>query len=408
MSQEKTPAIRFRAFQENWDMVPLGDVCTFGKGKGFSKKDLKPSGTPLILYGRLYTNYKTRIEVVDTFADWSRDARISKGNEVIVPASGETADEIAIASSVGSEGVMIGSDLNIVTPDATIDPDFLALGLTYARPRAELARVAQGKTVVHIRNSDIAEILFPTPSRSEQNWIFNYFRELDDLLDASAKKVEKLKRLKATMLTKMFPRAGADQPDIRFAGFSGAWEIRRLVDEVTIFGGLTYSPSDISNRGTFVLRSSNVQGGHVVTDDCVYVRSGAVNVQNVRVNDIVMVVRNGSRALIGKHAMIRRGMPNTVIGAFMTGLRAKQPTFVNALVSTNVFTDEVVKSMGATINQITLGMLKEMTFLFPPDTSEQQAIGSFFQELDDLIDREQQMLEKLHHLKSAFLQLMFV
>ncbi|WP_167142684.1 restriction endonuclease subunit S [Canibacter zhoujuaniae] len=260
-----------------------------------------------------------------------------------------------------------------------------------------------------INANDLAEIEISVPKDpTEQEAIGSLFHKLDNLLDASAKKIEKLKQLKATMLTKMFPQAGTDEPDIRFEGFSGAWESRRIIDEVTIFGGLTYSPSDISNRGTLVLRSSNVHNGHIVTNDCVHVRSGAVNVQNVRVNDIVMVVRNGSRALIGKHAMIKHPMPNTVIGAFMACLRAEQPTFINALFSTKVFVDEVAKSMGATINQITLGMFEEMAFLFPSDIGEQQAIGTFFHELDELIDGELQMLEKLHNLKSAFLRSMFV
>lgn len=142
-------------------------------------------------------------------------------------------------------------------------------------------------------------------------------------------------------------------PVIRFAGFTDAWEQRKLTEFVDFFPGLTYTPGDVQENGTLVLRFSNVSNGEIVDADNVYVRPEVVNAENVKVGDIIVVVRNGSRSLIGKHAQIKSFMPNTVIGAFMTGIRSECPAFTNALLNTSHFEKKVSMNMGTTINQIT-------------------------------------------------------
>ena len=159
---------------------------------------------PLILYGRLYTQYQLRIDSVDTFAEERDDSLLSKGNEVIVPASGETAEDIAVASSVRSSGIMLGGDLNVVTPNARIDADFLALGITHGKAHCELAKRAQGKSVVHIHNEDIADVDFAFPSVNEQRAIASTILRLDSLITLHQRKLELLKNLKAACLDKMF------------------------------------------------------------------------------------------------------------------------------------------------------------------------------------------------------------
>ena len=162
------------------------------------------------------------------------------------------------------------------------------------------------------------------------------------------------------------------------------WEQRKLTDIVEFFSGLTYTPSNVQETGTLVLRSSNVSNGEIVDADNVYVDSGVVNSENVKDGDIIVVVRNGSRSLIGKHAQIKRLMPHTVIGAFMTGVRSKCPSFTNALLNTPHFDEEVAMNMGATINQITGYMFSKMEFAVP-SIDEQEKIGLYFEQLDDLI-----------------------
>ena len=168
------------------------------------------------------------------------------------------------------------------------------------------------------------------------------------------------------------------------------WEQRKLPEFVSFFNGLTYTPDDVEETGTLVLRSSNVKNGEIVDADNVYVNDKAVTSENVHEGDIIVVVRNGSRALIGKHAQIKASMPNTVIGAFMSGMRSEHSSFVNALLDTSAFENEIAKNMGATINQITGYMFSKMEFMIPSG-DEQQKIGEHFQSLDNLIT--------LHHHK---------
>jgi len=136
------------------------------------------------------------------------------------------------------------------------------------------------------------------------------------------------------------------------------------------------------------LRSSNVQNGEISKNDCVFISNKVVNSDNVQIGDIIVVVRNGSRNLIGKHAQIKENMPNTVIGAFMTGIRSKDSNFINALLSTQLFENEINKNMGATINQITGYMFANMEF-FIPQNEEQKKLGNLFLNIDNLITLHQ-------------------
>ena len=179
-----------------------------------------------------------------------------------------------------------------------------------------------------------------------------------------------------------------------FASFSKrhatnlSWEQRKFPEFVEFYNGLTYTPGDVQESGTLVLRSSNVKNGEIADADNVYVNPEIATSENVRKGDIIVVVRNGSRALIGKHAEIKESMPNTVIGAFMTGIRSEHPSFVNALLGTAQFEKEIEKNMGATINQITGYMFSKMEFMIPGD-EEQEAIGKYFKEFDNLITLHQ-------------------
>ena len=236
--------------------------------------------------------------------------------------------------------------------------------------------------------TELKAIKILIPNSAEQEKIGAYFRTLDHLITLHQRKCETLQKLKKSMLQKMFPKNGSCFPEIRFAGFTDAWEQRKLDELVKFYSGLTYKPEDVTENGTLVLRSSNVKNSEIVLTDNVYVDESVVNSDNVKKDDIIVVVRNGSKALIGKHAKIRHSMPNTVIGAFMTGLRSDSPDFINALLSTEMFDKEIKMNMGATINQITGYMFANMEFM-TPSFQERQAVGSFFSRLDDLITLHQ-------------------
>ena len=198
------PEIRFKGFSDAWEQRKAMDIADYSKGNGYSKSDLTEIGTPIILYGRLYTKYQFAIDEVDTFAPPKDGSVYSQGNEVIIPASGETAEDIARASAVEKSGILLGGDLNILRPFNFINPLFLALTISNGEPQKELAKKAQGKSVVHIHNSDIQEVSVTFPTRAEQDRIVAVFRNLDHLITLHQRELEKLKNLKKACLEKMF------------------------------------------------------------------------------------------------------------------------------------------------------------------------------------------------------------
>ena len=227
---EKKPALRFKGFTDPWEQRKLGEIAVFSKGVGYSKNDLCEEGTPIILYGRLYTKYETCIFDVNTFVKEKAGGVYSKGGEVIVPASGETAEDISIASVVVKPGILLGGDLNIVSPTAEYDSAFLALTISSGATHKYLSSLAQGKSVVHLHNADIQSVSAKFPTKREQEKIHLLFGKIDTLITLHQRKYEKLVNIKKSMLDKMFPKNGASVPEIRFKGFTDPWEQRKLGD----------------------------------------------------------------------------------------------------------------------------------------------------------------------------------
>ena len=198
------PEIRFKGFTDPWEQRKLGEIAVFSKGVGYSKNDLCEEGTPIILYGRLYTKYETCIFDVDTFVKEKAGGVYSKGGEVIVPASGETAEDISIASVVVKPGILLGGDLNIVSPTAEYDSAFLALTISSGATHKYLSSLAQGKSVVHLHNADIQSVSAKFPTKREQEKIHLLFGKIDTLITLHQRKLEKLQNIKKSCLEKIF------------------------------------------------------------------------------------------------------------------------------------------------------------------------------------------------------------
>ena len=201
---EVYPELRFPGFTDPWEQRKLGEMASFSKGNGYFKSDLKSTGIPIILYGRLYTKYETVIKDIDTFADAKEGAVYSLGGEVIVPASGETAEDISIASVVQNPGVLLGGDLNIIRPIENLLPAFLALSISNGSSHREMSKRAQGKSVVHLHNEDLGQIDLKYPSVEEQSKITVCINWIDTLITLHQRKLEHLQLLKKALLQQLF------------------------------------------------------------------------------------------------------------------------------------------------------------------------------------------------------------
>ena len=202
---ETVPKIRFKGFEGEWKKVKLGGIAKFTKGQGYSKSDLKETGQPIILYGRMYTKYQFVIDEVDTFANLKDASILSEGDEIIMPASGETPEDIACASAVLAKDIILGGDLNIMHFDLTkISTPYIALVITYSKTHHDLSKCAQGKSVVHLHNGAISRATISLPSLAEQQAIASYFTSLDRQISLQSQRLKKLKQIKSACLDKMF------------------------------------------------------------------------------------------------------------------------------------------------------------------------------------------------------------
>lgn len=195
---------------EGWKWVRLGEVATFAKGKGYSKSSLTTTGTPILLYGQLYTNYQPVIQSVATVAHLHTGSIVSTGREVVVPASGETAEDIARASAIVSAGIIIGSDLNIITPYNDVDSRYLALIISFSPVARSLSAKAQGKTVVHLHTNDLINLSIPLPPLDEQRRIAGILGSVDAAVDSAEARVEKLRQMRAAAREKLLTPPSAE------------------------------------------------------------------------------------------------------------------------------------------------------------------------------------------------------
>ena len=402
----KVPEVRFKGFSEAWEEKRLGTDVAEIIGGGTPSTSISEFWdgdidwySPTEIGSNVYAEGSQK-KITDLGLKSSSAKILPAGNTVLFTSRAGIGD-MAILAKLGATNQGFQS---FVVKEGFY-PYFLYSAGKQIKEYA--LKHASGSTFLEISGKQLGRMKILMPCSEEQATIGNYFQKLDALINQHQQKHDKLSSIKKAMLEKMFPKQGETIPEIRFKGFSGKWEEKVLNNEVELFSGLTYSPRDIRKSGTLVLRSSNVKNGQLIDADNIYVNPEVVNCSNVVEGDIIVVVRNGSRSLIGKHAQVTSRMNNTVIGAFMTGIRSKQPAFINALLDTNMFTSEVEKNLGATINQITNGSFKSMVFMFPTEY-EQHEIGNYFQKLDNLINQHQQQITKLNNIKQACLSKMFV
>ena len=403
---EKKPALRFKGFTDPWEQRKLGEIAVFSKGVGYSKNDLCEEGTPIILYGRLYTKYETCIFDVDTFVKEKAGGVYSKGGEVIVPASGETAEDISIASVVVKPGILLGGDLNIVSPTAEYDSAFLALTISSGATHKYLSSLAQGKSVVHLHNADIQSVSAKFPTKREQEKIHLLFGKIDTLITLHQRKYEKLLNIKKSMLDKMFPQNGVSVPEIRFKGFTDPWEQRKFSD-------ITF-PAGEKNRDNLPLESYSITNEHgFIPQDEKFENGGTMREADKRMYYIVSpnsFAYNPARINVGSI-----GYQNTGKDVIVSSLYEvfKTSDDVDDRLLWHWFKSPDFQKL---IFQLQEGGVR-LYFYYDklcmgtvslPSLEEQRKIGQFFDSLDTLITLHQRKLEKLQNIKKSCLEKMFV
>ena len=186
-----------------WTTAKMDELGCFIKGAPLSKADISEDGTPFILYGELYTTYnevvtsikrRTQAQVDETF--------LSRVGDVVIPTSGETPEEISTASCVMLPDVILAGDLNIFRGDK-VDGRIVSYLLNHV-VNAKVARIAQGKSVVHIQASELCKLTLAYPDKNTQNTIIKFLSKLDDKITNTENSLTFLSDLKEGLLQQLF------------------------------------------------------------------------------------------------------------------------------------------------------------------------------------------------------------
>ena len=345
----------------------MGEVARFSKGSGYSKNDLVEHGKPIILYGRLYTNYQTIIDEIDTFTVEKNKSVISEGNEVLIPASGESAEEIARASAIEKSGIILGGDLNIIKILTKLSPHFLAITLSNGNQKLELSKKAQGKSVVHLRNSDLETVVLLHPTLPEQQKIGNLFKQLDRLITLHKRKWDDVILLKKALLQKMFPKNGADFPEIRFPEFTDAWEKCKLENFVEITTG-KLDANAMVNDGKYDFYTSGIKKFKInipaFTGPAITIAGNGATVGFMHLAD--------GEFNAYQRTYVLTKFSNSIREFLFYEIGIKLPRKISAEARTG------------NIPYIVMDMLTNLD-VFTPTVPEQQKIGNLFKQLDRLI-----------------------
>ena len=397
--QSNVPQIRFQNFEELWKDDKLKNIF------GTIRNAFVGTATPYYVEeGNFYLesnnvkngqiNYNSQIFINDEFYEKQRDKWL-KTNDIVMVQSGHVGHTAVIPeelNNTAAHALIVFTDYN-----KEVNPHFLNYQFQSNGKRKELDLISTGNTIKHILASEMKNFKMDFPTVDEQSAIGSLFRTLDDLLFSYKDNLTNYQSLKATMLSKMFPKAGQTVPEIRLDGFEGEWE-NKILSEVTniTMGQSPKSENYTDNPNDYIL----VQGNADIKDKQVVPRLWTTEVTKMaEIGDIILTVR----APVGD---IGKTDFNVVIGRGVAAIKGNDFIF---------YTLEKMKitgfwnkfSTGSTFESISSNDIKEAIIQIPT-LHEQQAIGAYFSNLDNLITTHQEKISQFETLKKKLLKDMFI
>ena len=390
------PNLRFPEFQEEWKEERLADIADLYKGTGISKDQLSDDGEPCILYGELYTKYKSETirEVISKTNINNTKLVRSKANDVIIPCSGETAEDIATARCVLNGNILLGGDLNIIRLHG-YDGAFMSYQLN-GRRKYDIAKVAQGVSVVHLYGEHMKGVKTINPCLEEQKKIAKLLSLLDERIATQNKIIDRLQSLIKGINQRVFMNNGINY---------------KLGEVCEIRSG--YSGNQLlSKKGLKVSRIETISGHKVNLERVGYVASFEssenykLQVGDILFSNINSVEYIGNTAFIDKDYDLYHGMnllrltPNNMV---------VKPFYLYLLLNTNRmlnrFKTVCNKAVSqASINQTELGK----TVVQIPDINAQKQICELYQALYDKLDSEKYANSLFQKQKQYLLRQMFI
>jgi len=279
------PNLRFPEFQGEWKEERLADIADLYKGTGISKDQLSDDGEPCILYGELYTKYKSETirEVISKTNINNTKLVRSKANDVIIPCSGETAEDIATARCVLNGNILLGGDLNIIRLHG-YDGAFMSYQLN-GRRKYDIAKVAQGVSVVHLYGEHMKGVKTINPCLEEQKKIAKLLSLLDERIATQNKIIEDLKKLKCAIIEKVYSEIQGKEysygqlfdvvnernKQMEYSNILSANQEKGMVNRDDLNLDIQFERSNINTykivkKGDYVIHLRSFQGGFAFSD----------------------------------------------------------------------------------------------------------------------------------------------
>lgn len=401
--KRNVPKLRFREFKDKWKEKKLGSLGSFLKGNGLSKADLSYDGQECILYGELYTKYNEVITNIQSKTNLEDKNFIrSKINDVIIPSSGETAIDIATASCVKKDNVILGGDLNVFRPN-DVDGIFVSYQLNNQK-RTEIAKIAQGASVVHVYNEQLKKVKICITEIQEQKKIADFFSLVDKKIEKQSEKVEALKTYKKGIMQKIFKQ------EIRFKDENGEeypeWEEKRLGDvlnEVNEKTTVNNQYEILSSTANGILKQSEYFNREIASNN-------NIGYKVLRYNQIVLSPQNLWLGNINYNDKFTSGLVSPSYKVFNIDCKYNSK-YISYIIKTNRMLNEYknASEQGASVvrRNLNTDLFYDIKVIIPI-LEEQTKIADFFSTIDEKMDKEEKKLEELKVWKKGLLQKMFV
>ena len=387
--ENKTPLIRFKGFSDDWEQRKFSDI-TYLSGKK-NKENL-----PYESYS--VTNEQGFIPQNEQFENGGTMATADKTMYYIVSPNSFAYNPARInVGSIGyyenHENVIVSSLYEVFKTTLDVNDKFLWHWFKSEAFQKMIEKYQEGGVRLYFYYDKLCMCSLPMPSLAEQTKIGSYFQSLDNLITLHQRKCESLKKVKKSMLQKMFPKNGESVPEIRFAGFTDPWEQRKLGEVYASIGNAfvgTATPYYVE-QGHFYLESNNIKDGQINRNSEIFINDEFYEKQKdkwLHTGDIVMV-QSGH---VGHAAVIPEELDNSAAHALIMFRRPKEniePYFLNYQYQTNKSKKKIEEiTTGNTIKHILASDMQEFVVDLP-NYPEQQKIGSYFQNLDNLITLHQ-------------------
>ena len=385
------PNLRFPEFQGEWKEGRLADIADLYKGTGISKDQLSDDGEPCILYGELYTKYKSETirEVISKTNINNTKLVKSKANDVIIPCSGETAEDIATARCVLNGNILLGGDLNIIRLHG-YDGAFMSYQLNGKR-KYDIAKVAQGVSVVHLYGEHLKGVKTINPCLEEQKKIASLLALLDERIATQNKIIEDLKKLKSAIIEIEYT------PNAKTTSHIGD-----VIEQISKRNknNAIQNVLSVSNRQGFIKQSDQFENRNVASED-------TSNYKIVEKNDFAFNPARINVGSIARLTTLEKGIVSPMYICFRTQENVA-PEYIDFFFESKHFYCEIQKRLEGSVRQcLSFEGLCNIPISLP-SLEMQQRIGKRLLTLGQKIKTETDLLELLNKQKQYLLRQMFI